>query len=130
MAPTISPAILKAGLTALKYGSDYVNEEALLNTLGAASNFEHALTLAWKAVTRDTIQHCWKKTGILPDTTAYPSSDDTPSNPLSDLEQFVSDSLDALEACGVLLKNSRVDLEDLVNSAAEMIEGYESSLTR
>ena len=74
MAPTISLAILKAGLSALKsqaeickndllnrlkarkkisaadetwldQDSNYVDEEALLNTLGAASNFEHALTL-------------------------------------------------------------------------------------
>ena len=74
MAPTISLAILKAGLAALKSKAEickndllnhfkaqekisaagetwldqegnYVDEEALLNTLGAASNFEHALTL-------------------------------------------------------------------------------------
>ena len=62
-----------------------------------------------------------------PDTAASLSFDDTSSNPLSDLEQSVSDSLDALEARGVLQKNNRVDLEDLVNSAAEMIEGDESS---
>ena len=62
-----------------------------------------------------------------PDTTASLSSDDTSSNLLSDLEQSVSDSLDALDARGVLQKNNRVDLEDLVNSAAEIIEGEESS---
>ena len=74
MAPTLSLAILKAGLAALKSKAEirkndllnrlkaqekisaadepwldqegnYVDEEALLNTLGAASNFEHALTL-------------------------------------------------------------------------------------
>ena len=74
MAPTVSLAILKAGLAALKSKAEirkndllnrlkaqekisaadetwldqegnYVDEEALLNTLGAASNFEHALTL-------------------------------------------------------------------------------------
>ena len=46
---------------------------------------------------------------------------------MSDLEQSVFDSLDALEARGVLQKNNRVDLEDLVNTAVEMIEGKESS---
>ena len=74
MAPTVSFAILKAGLAALKskaeickndllnhlkaqekisaadetcldQDSNCVDGEALLNTLGAASNFEHALTL-------------------------------------------------------------------------------------
>ena len=74
MAPTILLAILKAGLSALKSKAEihkndllnrlkaqekisaadetwldqegnYVDEEALLNTLGAASSFEHALTL-------------------------------------------------------------------------------------
>ena len=74
MASTTSLAILKAGLAALKSKAEirkndllnrlkaqekisaadetwldqegnYVDEEALLNTLGAASNFEHALTL-------------------------------------------------------------------------------------
>ena len=74
MAPTVSLTILKAGLAALKSKAEickndllnrlkaqvkisaadetwldqegnYVDEEALLNTLGAASSFEHALTL-------------------------------------------------------------------------------------
>ena len=74
MTPTISLAILKAGLAALKFKAEihknnllnhvktqekisaadepwldqegnYVDEEALFNTPGAASNFEHALTL-------------------------------------------------------------------------------------
>ena len=74
MSSTTSLAILKAGLAALKSKAEirkndllnrlkaqekisaadetwldqegnYVDEEALLNTLGAASNFEHALTL-------------------------------------------------------------------------------------
>ena len=74
MASTTSLAILKAGLAALKSKAeirkndllnrlnaqekisaadktwldqegDYVDEEALLNTLGAAFNFEHVLTL-------------------------------------------------------------------------------------
>ena len=36
-------------------------------------------------------------------------------------------SLDALETRGVLQKNNRHDLEDLVNSATEIIEGEESS---
>ena len=68
-----------------------------------------------------------QKTAILSDTIDSLFSDEISSNLLSDLEQFVSDSIDALEARGVLPKNSRVDLEDLVNSAAEMIEGKKLS---
>ncbi|VDB94717.1 unnamed protein product [Peniophora sp. CBMAI 1063] len=79
--------------------------------------------LAWKAVTEDTIRHCWEKTGILPDMSTPPPT----SNPLSELEQSVSDSLDALEERGVLQKNNRVDLEELVNSAAEQIVVEETS---
>ena len=68
-----------------------------------------------------------QKTSILPATVASLSSDEILSNLLYNLEQFVSDSLDALDARGVLQKNNRVDLEDLVNSADERIEGDEWS---
>ncbi|VDB96612.1 unnamed protein product [Peniophora sp. CBMAI 1063] len=79
--------------------------------------------LAWKAVTEDIIRRCWEKTGILPDMSTPPPT----SNPLSKLEQSVSDSLDALDECGVLQKNNCVDLEELVNSAAEQIVVEETS---
>ena len=68
-----------------------------------------------------------QKTSILPATVASLSSDEILSNLLYNLEQFVSDSLDAPEACGVLQKDNCVDIEDLVNTAAEMIEGEELS---
>ena len=89
--------ISAADETWLDQEGNYVDEEAFLNTLRARY---HRFSL---------------------------SSDDTSSNLLSDLEQSVSDSLDALEARGVLQKNNRVDLEDLVNTAVEMIEGEELS---
>ncbi|VDC02326.1 unnamed protein product [Peniophora sp. CBMAI 1063] len=73
--------------------------------------------LAWKVVTEDTICHCWEKTDILPDMSTPPPT----SNPLSELEWSMSDSLDALEECDVLQKNNHIDLEELVNSAAEQI---------
>ncbi|KZV59542.1 DDE-domain-containing protein [Peniophora sp. CONT] len=93
--------------------------------------------LACKAVTQDTIANCWKKTGILPelllpstgapasivaDSTSTPSSD-----PLTEAEQSVSDSLDALEARSVLQKSNCVDLEELVNAVAEQITTDDTS---
>ena len=43
-----------------------------------------------------------QKTGIFPSTIASLSSNETQFNSLSDLEQSVSDPLDALAACAIL----------------------------
>ena len=68
-----------------------------------------------------------QKTGIFPNTIASLSSNETQFNSLSDLEQSVSDPLDALAACAIFQWNKDVNLEYLVNTAGEMFEGEESS---
>ncbi|THU93740.1 DDE-domain-containing protein [Dendrothele bispora CBS 962.96] len=88
---------------------------------------------AWKEVDTSTIQHCWKKTGILPDSVFVPDVSQNIALPISSLidsgsssqdpilraEQQVTAALNELQETGILQRSNRLGLEDLLNPVEE-----------
>ena len=88
---------------------------------------------AWHNVDTTTIRNCWRKAGILPNTTPSPSRTGQPSIPVSTLlndtpsqmdhisqvEKQVEVVLDDLVTTGALQKGNRMDIESLLNPAGE-----------
>ena len=86
---------------------------------------------AWDEVDTKTIQHCWRKSGILPDmdtstNDAVPSShinapSPTPiaSDPIVNAEKEVENVLDELTDKGALHNRNRMTIEDLLNPEEE-----------
>ncbi|KIK21674.1 hypothetical protein PISMIDRAFT_12163 [Pisolithus microcarpus 441] len=97
--------------------------------------------LAWNDVDTTTIQNCWHKANILPDTINSSSSSTSPSVPISSLihtsethadpvlqaEKLVSNALDELEATGALQKSNCMALTELLNPAMETHNMYKAS---
>jgi len=86
--------------------------------------------LAWREVDTSTIRHCWKKTGILPDSAFEPTTT-TPTIPVSSLinaedpidraERDVSSTLDQLQNIGILQPRNRLNIEELLNLESEQV---------
>lgn len=87
---------------------------------------------AWYEVDTTTIRNCWRKAGIIPDALYEQAVTSTPtipvfsllnSEPLEgvDCAKDISDSLNHLEALGVLHKRNRMDLEELLNPVLEQV---------
>ena len=84
--------------------------------------------IAWHEVNASTIQHCWRKAGILPEPL---STQLTPSilislilnqqDPVIDAEKEVKAALEALVATGVLQSNNRMSIEALLNPQEELL---------
>ncbi|KAF5350390.1 hypothetical protein D9758_012458 [Tetrapyrgos nigripes] len=89
---------------------------------------------AWKAVDCTTIANCFRKAGILPDssnTTAVPESVSLPissllntsseeDNLISHVEAELEDTLNALQATGALQRCNRMTIESLLNPGKEL----------
>ncbi len=87
---------------------------------------------AWKEVDVTTIRHCWRKAGILPEFTPGPPLptptipvtsllDNPPAvNPVSRAESTVTRALDDLVKTGALQASNRMDINSLLNPAAEV----------
>jgi hypothetical protein len=84
---------------------------------------------AWRAVDVSTIQHCWRKAGILPE---LQYSVPTPSVPITSIlnpsqdavvkaEKNVEIALDNLVATGVLQSINQMSLEALLNPQEELL---------
>ncbi|KAK0243404.1 hypothetical protein EDD85DRAFT_947558 [Armillaria nabsnona] len=73
---------------------------------------------AWKSVDASTIKHCWQKAGILPDTLLTP----VVSDPITDMEKQVEESLDDLQGTGVLQSRNHMDIESLLNPEIENMD--------
>lgn len=95
---------------------------------------------AWRDVDTTTIRNCWKKAGILPDTTSSSSPAAQPSIPISALlsnptetdpvcqaEKEVETALEELVATGALQRVNRMDIESLLNPAGESLVLTEAS---
>ena len=85
--------------------------------------------IAWNEVDTSTIQHCWRKAGILPDS-AFPTNNLPPpcimvssllcaNDPIKSAEQKVECALNGLEQTGVLQRTNRLGLDDLLNPEPE-----------
>ena len=86
---------------------------------------------AWNDVDTTTIRNCWCKAGILPDMDPTPMTvpsipissllHDSPvqTDPVAHVERQVEDALDELVATGALQARNRMDIEALLNPAAE-----------
>ena len=86
--------------------------------------------VAWREVDAATIQHCWRKAGILPNTDSPSESanpiipissllDSTTQDPLALAESKVESALDELMSTGALQPKNRMDLEHLLNPIDE-----------
>jgi DDE superfamily endonuclease len=88
--------------------------------------------LAWRDVDTTTIQNCWKKAGILPESDSTSSRTIQPLIPVSSLlqlelemnpaaqaEREVEAALDALVATGALQKTNWMDIKALLNPEGE-----------
>ncbi len=88
---------------------------------------------AWKSVDASTINHCWQKAGILPDTPLAPVvSVSIPiaslvQDPIADMEKQVEESLDDLQGTGVLQSRNRMDIESLLNPEIENMDIEETT---
>ena len=86
--------------------------------------------VAWREVDAATIQHCWRKAGILPNTDSPSESanpiipissllDSTTQDPLASAKSKVGSALDELMSTGALQPKNRMDLEHLLNPIDE-----------
>ena len=87
---------------------------------------------AWRDVDTTTIRNCWKKAGILPDTTPSPAvqpsipilallNTGVESDPAQHTEKQVETALEELVAMGALQRANRMDIESLLNPAGESL---------
>ncbi len=92
----------------------------------------HLADAAWREVDVTTIHHCWRKAGILPEFAPGPSlpaptipvasllHNITTENPVSQAESAVTWALDDLVKTGALQVSNRMDINSLLNPAAEV----------
>jgi hypothetical protein len=93
----------------------------------------HLADAAWYKVGTDTIQHCWHKSGLLPES-AFSLTHPAPSIPISALlnnmdvkdplknaESHVEKALNTLVATGALQTQNRLCIKDLLNPEIESV---------
>ena len=83
---------------------------------------------AWRDVNADTIRHCWRKAGILPDnldprspTPSIPieSLPTAPLDPISHAEATLTTAIDSLVDTGMLRHLDRMDLNEILDPVEE-----------